>query len=406
MSQTPTSRPSAPRPFEIAVGAAEHRTLLRRLRETRFPPDFDDGDWSYGAPPDFLRDWVQRWLDFDLTSAVGLLNEHENYRAELDGLPIHFLHRRGVGPDPIPIVLTHGWPWTYWDWHSVIGPLADPAAHGGDPADAFDVVVPSLPGFGFSPLLRPCHGYGEIADLWARLMQDVLGYDRFAAAGGDIGALVSATLGHRHADSLIGIHLLGAVPLSYSIDRPYELGREWDVDWGFSRPAKPPADPVLASLPTTPGAPTSSHRVVHVREPRTVAAGLEDSPVGLLAWLLKPRQQWRDSSVPLTDTFDPDFLLTTTSIYWFTQTLWSSLRAYRAAVEFPFQPVHDGQPVVNTPTGITFFEYDQTSRSRFWVADYFDVVRASYSPTGGHFAPAEEPATVIEEIRATFRMLR
>jgi len=395
-------------PFEITIADPAIADLQARLARTRFAPDLDNDDWSYGVPTAVLRDWVGAWQRFDWRRTESELNRFDNYRVELDGLPIHFVHRSGIGPAPVPLILSHGWPWTYWDWHATIDLLADPNGHGGDPADAFDVVVPSLPGFGFSsPITRPVAGITEVARLWARLMTEVLGYDRFAAAGGDFGNIITGMLGHAHADRVIGIHLLGAVPLASPGQRPVG-DPPWESDWGFAPPATRTGDPVLFQPPLTEGCPLSSHRAVHTREPQTLAAALHDSPAGMMAWLLKSRHFWRDfrSGADVRSSFSEEFLLTTFSLYWYTETLWSSIRLYRAAAEHPVMPVHDRQPMVEVPTGITFFEHDQTSRSRFWVPDHYNVIRTSYSAEGGHFAPAEQPLRVVEEIRETFRQLR
>jgi len=394
-------------PFQVNFPQAALDDLQDRLARTRFAPDHHNEDWRYGVPTEELRRWVGAWRAFDWRAAEARINAFDHYRVEIDGVPIHFIHRPGRGPKPVPLVLTHGWPWTFWDWNATIGPLADPGAHGGDPADAFDVVVPSLPGFGFStPLTRTDIGSFRTADLWVRLMRDVLGYDRFGAAGGDMGAVVTAQLGHAHADKLIGIHLLGAVPLAPARPIPPGPLGPWNWDWGFEPPATPPSDPVLAAAPTSPPTTPSSHRVVHTVEPQTLAAGLHDSPAGLLAWLIKARRHWSDCRGDVRNAFSEDFLLTTFSLYWLTESLASSVRAYRTGADHPWRPAHDRQPVVEAPTGISFFEYDQTSRSRFWTADYYNLIRTSYQPRGGHFSPAEVPATVVAEIRETFRRLR
>ena len=196
----------------------------------------------------------------------------------IDEIPIHYVHVRGKGPAPMPLILTHGWPWTFWDFDQVIGPLTDPAAHGGAAADAFDVVVPSLPGFGWSsPLTTAGVNCQRTADLWATLMTEVLGYDRFAAQGGDWGAIVTANLGHAHADKLYGIHesLPGFLDLDYTAIGPSDFGVGEEGWW----------DQLVAISRTT-----SSHMAVHTTDPQSLAYGLNDSPVGLAAWILERRR--------------------------------------------------------------------------------------------------------------------
>jgi pimeloyl-ACP methyl ester carboxylesterase len=396
-----------PEPYKIAFPAPAIADLNERLARTRFAPDLENEDWRYGVPTAELRRWVEEWQAFDFAAAQARLNAFDHFRIAGDGVTLHYLHRRGNGPAPLPLVLTHGWPWTFWDWHALIGPLTDPAAHGGDPADAFDVVVPSLPGFAFStPLVRTDQNHARTAAMWAELMTRVLGYERFGAVGGDMGNLVTAQLGHAHPDLLIGIHLLGAIPLAAGGPIPPGPEGPWTVDWGFPRPAQPPLDPVLAQLPTSPPTRPSAHRVIHTVEPQTLAAALHDSPAGMLAWLLKARYHWSNSRGDVLNAFSREFLLDTFSLYWLTESLSSSIRAYRTGTDHPWRPAHDRRPVVEAPTGISFFEYDQTSRSRFWAADYYNLVGATYHPEGGHFSPSEVPQLVVADIRKTFRHLR
>jgi pimeloyl-ACP methyl ester carboxylesterase len=320
-------------------------------------------------------------------------------------VPMHFVHRPGNGPAPVPLLLLHGWPWTFWDWHASVDALADPVAHGGDAADAFDVVVASLPGTTFStPVPNEPMGYTQMADVFVELMCDALGHERFAVAGGDMGTLVAEQLGHKYADRLIGVHLFGVVPLNvFGSANPLAVG----PDFGMLRPATPPSDPVY-QVPDEPRRSRgSSHLVVHALEPQTLAAGLSDSPAGLLAWLLYRRAGWSDNGGDVLDAFDADFLLSTFSLYWYTDSIASSIRRYHDMVFHPWQPSHPRTPVVEAPTGLSFFDRDQlTSRSRFWCPEYFNVVRASSHTRGGHFAPAEEPDIAVNELRETFRLLR
>jgi microsomal epoxide hydrolase len=324
---------------------------------------------------------------------------------ELDGVPIHYLRRRGVGPAPVPLLLVHGWPWTFWDWHATIEPLADPGAHGANPSDAFDVVVVSLPGFAFStPLDVEGVAFPQFAALFHRLMTEVLGYGRYGVSGGDMGTLTAAAMGHAFAPSLVGVHLLGVVPLDV-FTRPNPLVVL--PDFGRTRGDAEPTDAVYREPASPRRAGGSAHLMVHALEPQTLAAGLNDSPAGLLAWLLHRRYWWSHHDGDLSAANDADFLLTTFSLYWFTDSIASSVRRYHDMVFRPWTPVHDRHPVVEAPTGITFFDHDDlTSRSRFWCPDHFNVVRAAARDHGGHFAPSEVPEVVVDEVRRTFRLLR
>jgi pimeloyl-ACP methyl ester carboxylesterase len=295
----------------------------------------------------------------------------------------------------VPLILTHGWPWTFWDFERVIRPLADPGAFGGDPADAFDVVVPSLPGFGFSsPLGVTGIGPFQTADLWVRLMRDVLGYDRFAAQGGDWGAIVTAQLGHAHADSLLGVHLslpalLGGV-----------LGRLKAEDYG------PGEEGWYEQMQTRMAQTAASHLAVHRLDPQTLAWACHDSPVGLAAWILERRRNWSDCDGDVERRFSKDDLLTTMSIYWFTETFVSSVRYYREALLAGWRPAHDRRPRIEAPTAIAVFPRELILVPRSVAAQESDLRRWTVMPSGGHFAPAEEPELLVEDIRASFRPLR
>jgi pimeloyl-ACP methyl ester carboxylesterase len=390
--------------FEIAVADEDLGELRDRLARTRFADVPVLPDWGAGVPSEVLREWVAAWADHDWRAAEADLNRFEHYRATVDGQPIHFIHRRGTGPDPVPLILTHGWPWTFWDWHATIDALADPRAHGGDPADAFDVVVASVPGATLSTPLRVAPlGYTETAELWVKLMTEELGYGRFAAAGGDQGTLITAQLGHAHAEHLLGVHLLGVVPLDVFGDG---VATPRTMDYGRVRPHTPPSDPILGAPPQLRRRAGSSHVLVHSLEPDTLGAGMEDSPAGMMAWLLHRRYWWSDNDGDVTQALSKDFLLTSFSLAWFTASFTSAIRFYHSMVNHPWHPSHDRTPIVEAPTGVTFFGQDITSQSRFWVGDYVNLIRATAHDSGGHFMPAEQPAAVVDDIRATFRELR
>jgi len=225
-------------PFQVAIPDADLDDLRARLERTRWSPEYANDDWRYGARGDTLRELVAYWLNgFDWRAQERAINAVAQFRTSIDGIPIHFVHVRGKGPRPIPLLLGHGWPWTFWDLKKVIGPLSDPAAHGGDPGDAFDVVVPSLPGYAFStPLAVPGINFWRTADLWVQLMER-LGYPRFAAQGGDWGALVAAQLGHKHADRLIGVHLHFCTPLT-AFARPLDASEYGDEPHLFEHNAR------------------------------------------------------------------------------------------------------------------------------------------------------------------------
>jgi hypothetical protein len=385
-----------PEPFRVDVPAAEVEDLRDRLRAARWVGDPGNEDWRYGTNEQALADLCHTWAeDFDWPAQETAINELPQYRVVLDDVPIHFVHVRGRGvpggPPPIPIVLTHGWPWTFWEYHAVVGPLADPAAHGGDPADAFDVVVPSLPGFAWStPLTVTGVNAQRTADLWARLMTEVLGYERFAAHGGDWGALVTANLAHAHAPLLIAAHesLPGFVDLNYGAIRPDDFGPDEAGRWEQ-----------LVSASRT----ISSHVAVHCTDPQSLAYALNDSPMGLAGWMLERRRAWSDCGGDVESAFSRDFLLTTLSIYWFSQSIGSSLRFYYENRATPWERRHDRVPAMEAPTAFAVFPRDVVQVPRRLAEHHANVVRWTTMPRGGHFAPSEVPDLLVGDLRATFR---
>lgn len=382
-------------PYRVDVPQRHLDDLRARLERTRWPDDIGNGGWTYGVERGWLSGMVDYWRDeYDWRGHEAAMNAHPQYRVDIDGVPIHFVHVRGVGPAPMPLVLTHGWPWTFWDMKDLIGPLSDPAAYGGDPADAFDVVVPSLPGFGFSvPLSRTGIDVRTVAALWVELMRTVLGYDRFAAYGGDWGALVTAELGHAHAKHVIGVEL--SMPVIPGVSRR-DLAPEWYSDeeqWMLARAAE--AEPL-----------TRSHLIAHTTDPQTLAYALADSPVGTAAWIWERRRAWSDCDGDVTAVFSRDDLCTTASIYWLNASIASSLRLYFEHFNRGWRPVHNRTPAIEAPTGFAIFPKELSLLPRAVAAEHTNLQRWTIMPRGGHFAPAEQPELLVAELRAFFRGLR
>ncbi len=381
-------------PFTIAIDEAELTELRARLRRTRWPADPGNPGGRYGAERAWMEDLVGYWAErYDWRRVEAEMNAYDNFRVDLDGVPIHFLRVAGKGPAPMPLVLTHGWPWTFWDLRKVIGPLTDPAAHGGDPADAFDVIVPSLPGYGFSvPLQTTGIDASAVAALWVRLMRDVCGYDRFGAYGGDWGAFVTGRLGHEHPEHLIGVHLtLSVVPGSLGKRAPRPEQFAADEQWMLAR-----ADVARRT--------TEAHVAVHRRDPQTFAYAMADSPAGLGAWLWHRRDVWCDGDA--IDVFGRDDLCTLASLYWFNASMASSIRLYAETFSKPDRTVHDRPRVIDVPTAFGVFPQDLIFLPRAVAAELTDLRRWTVFDRGGHFAPAERPDAVVEDLRAFFRDLR
>ena len=384
-----------PEPFIPHLSEATLSDLHSRLLATRWPAVIGGDDWLYGVPAGWLKDMISYWATaWDWPGVVAEMNRYDHIQVEIDGVPVHALRSPGTGVDPIPLILTHGWPWTFWDFRHLIDPLTDPATHGAPDAPSFDVVVPSLPGFGFStPLSVPGIDVSAVADRWNQLMTDLLGYDRYAAHGGDWGALVTAHLGHAHADRLIGVHL--GLPVGRGLVRTEIPDEMWSPDEAWMRDRSAEAMPLI-----------KSHLAVHSTDPQTLAYALADSPVGTAAWLWERRRNWSDCGGDVESVFDRDDLCTTAALYWCTGAITSSLRIYFEHFNKPWPLVHDRTPVIEAPTAYAVFPKDVVMLPRRVVEATTNLVRWTVMPVGGHFGAAEQPELVVEDIRATFAALR
>lgn len=380
------------RDFRIDISAEQIEDLRRRLRATRLPSSLDADQWNDGASLVFTRRMAEYWLDrFDWRAQEARLNRLPQYLATVDGLDLHFVHQPGKGPAPLPLVLTHGWPGSFIEMEHIIPLLADPAAHGGDPADAFHVVVPSVPGFGFSasPTTSGVDAY-RVAELWLKLMHG-LGYERFAAQGGDIGAGVSTWLARRFPEQIIGVHL-NYIPGSYRPPLGDGLPPITAEEQAFLHAA--------ANWSNAEGA----YAAEQGTKPQTLAYAMTDSPIGLAAWITEKFRTWSDCSGDVERVFTMDELLTNISIYWFGHMLDASFRFYKEGRRRPqtFAPSERVAP----PLGVAAFPCELPTPPRSWVERVFNVQRWTPMPRGGHFAALEQPELLVEDIRAFFRPLR
>jgi pimeloyl-ACP methyl ester carboxylesterase len=395
-------------PFVIAVPDEALADLTRRLKATRWASDPHNEDELFGISTSYLKELVDYWIDgFDWRAAERTLNEFSHHRVQVDGVPVHFIREPGKGPAPIPLILSHGWPWTFWFWSKVIRPLADPASYGGDPADAFDVIVPSLAGFGFSTPTAGDMNHWKMADIWNTLMTETLGYPKYAAGGSDYGSLVTAQLGHKFADNLHGIHLgVDLVPDMFNGETFWSLG---EVPPGVTGDLR---GELISFFQTY-----ASHVAVHMLDAQTLTHGLNDSPAGMLAWILQRWRKWSDKNGDFDAVFDRDFILTNATIYWVTQSIGSSIRSYRNANNWPWEPSHDRTPAIEAPAGFTFLAGDRyppgaTVDTRIAAfengptRDWFNPIYVKAHARGGHFVPWENAEAVIDDVRATFRKLR
>ncbi|TYB42391.1 epoxide hydrolase family protein [Actinomadura chibensis] len=382
--------PSRPEPFVQRTDPAALADLRARLRATRWPDAPEDAGWSLGADVGYLRELVAYWADgFDWAAQEEALARLPRYRVRVGGIGIHVLHARAAAPSGpvLPLVLGHGWPDSFWRYTKVVPLLTDPGAHGADPADAFDVVVPDMPGFGYSdrPTGPPLDSVA-VAGLWAELM-DVLGYRRFGASGGDLGSHVSRYLALDHPDRVVAVHRTdGGLPV-FGGD-PAELTPE-ERDW-------------FADVAAW-GAAEGAYAAVHRTKPQTAAFGLTDSPAGLAAWIVEKLRSWSDCDGDVENSFTKDEILTNVMIYWLTGTIGSSMRMYQANAAIP---VEQHARRVEVPSGFSLFAGDVLRPPRAWLERTTNLVRLSEPARGGHFAPFEEPELYAAELREFFRPYR
>jgi epoxide hydrolase len=374
-------------PFRISVGDDVLDDLKSRLRKTRWPEAELVDDWSQGAPLRWIKEVCRYWAeDYDWRRREALLNRFAQFTTEIDGLDIHFLHVRSPHKNALPLIITHGWPGSVVEFHKVIEPLTNPTAHGGDPVDAFHVVCPSLPGFGFSG--KPTStgwGVDRIASAWAKLM-DRLGYARYGAQGGDWGSAVTASLGAQDASHCAGIHITLAMATRPKVEgepTPEEAralkGIKHYADWD------------------------SGYSKQQATRPQTLGYGLTDSPSGQAAWILEKFWAWTDCDGHPENILGRDELLDNVMLYWVTASAVSSARLYWES----FGPERRIAHKVFIPTGVAVFPGEIVTPVRCWMeGTYTDIWHWSEMPKGGHFAAFEQPELFVGDVRAYFRTLR
>ncbi len=374
----------------LQVSDGDLEELRSRLRGARWPrpwPRQDTGDkWQVGTAEGELRRLVRYWADgYDWRSREAEVNALPGQVASLDGTGVFYLRFEAELPSALPIVLTHGWPGSFLELTGLAQRLAAPSRHGGVAGDAFTVIVPALPGFPFSPQRPDLPPATPTHELWHRLMRDELGFSRYGAHGGDLGAGVTSRLAQAHPESVVGIHLLAvADPPSY--DQATLTSEEWRY-----------LNEVAAWFTDAGG-----YEHEQMTRPRTLAYGLSDSPAGLLGWLMEKYHEWSDCDGALSRRFSDDFILTQASLYWFTNAISTSFRPYWEHARGMREPVKN----VAVPTGVAIFPKDLSHPPRSWAERTYNVTRYTVMPRGGHFAAHEEPGLLADDLTEFFRPLR
>jgi len=375
-------------PFTIDIPQSALDDLHDRLARTRFPRQIPESGWDYGTELGYERELVEYWRDtYDWRAEEARLNAFDHFTATVDGAHVHFIHQRSPEPGALPLIVTHGWPGSIVEFLDVLGPLTDPRAHGGDPADAFHVVAPSIPGYAFS---GPTNERGwdpkRVAEAWATLMAG-LGYARYGAQGGDWGAIITTQLGRVDPAHLAGIHLNMVVagapdgdtePLTETEQQGLaDMAKYFETDSGYMQ--------------------------IQSTKPQTIGYALEDSPAGLAAWIVEKFRSWSDCDGDVESAFTRDQLLTNVMLYWLTGTAHSSARLY---YENRVSGNWAAGGRVEVPTGGAIFPREIIRPPRRWAEQAFNITHWTEMPRGGHFAAMEQPALFVDDVRAFFRTVR
>ena len=375
-------------PFRIDIPQDALDDLRDRLARTRFPQQLPDAGWDYGTELGYLRELVGYWRDeYDWRAREARMNAFDHFRTEIDGTGVHFLHVRSPVDSAVPLLLTHGWPGSFVEFLDVIGPLTDPAAHGGDATDAFHVVVPSLPGYAFSGPTRDRGWHpGRVGRAWAVLMQR-LGYERYFAQGGDWGSFVTTQLAAADPEHCAGIHvnMLAPIPMTEDVATDEQacldqMAAYDEFDSGYAKEQG--------------------------TKPQTIGYALDDSPAGLAAWIVEKFRTWSDCDGDVERSFTKDQLLDNLMVYWLTATAHSAARMY---YEFGVG-LRDGTlgilAEVTVPVGYARYPKEIIQTSRRWAEAGYPIAHFADMPHGGHFAAFECPDLFVPDVRACFRALR
>jgi len=368
------------RPFRVEIPGTDLDDLQARLARVRWPDELPAADWSYGVPLEYVRELVDHWrTGFDWRAQEARLNAHPQFTTTIDGQLVHFVHVRSSEPDALALLCTHGWPMSVFEYLDLIGPLTDPRAHGGDAADAFDVVIPSIPGVAFSgPTAEPDWGTRRVARAWVELMAR-LGYERYGAHGNDAGSQISPEVGRHDPERIVGVHVTQL--FSFPSGDPAEFADMSQEDMAAMQ--------FLQEFTAGGGLAYNQYQSA---QPQTLAYALQDSPAGWLAWVSQLFQRWATR----------DYILTNAAAYWLTNTIGSSIRRYYADAHTQDAPTEP----TTAPTGVAIFAEDFQSVRRFADRDHANIVSWNRYDRGSHFSPHDAPDLLLDDIRAFFRTLR
>ena len=381
--------PDVIRPFNVRVSEEILDDLDDRLRRARLPDQIPGTDWSYGTDGAYLSELIDYWrTEFDWRAQEQILNELDQFTTVIDGVDLHFIHQRSSNPDAVPLLLIHGWPGSIFEFMGIVGPLSDPVSYGGSMSDAFHLVIPSLPGFGFSG--KPSEsGWSpeRMATAFADLMER-LGYDRYGVQGGDWGGIIGRSLAGNYPDHVIGFHT------NFVLGGPPPNTDPWA---GVSEEER-----TLLADRTGAFAEGSGYQEIQGTKPQSLGVGLNDSPAGLAAWIVEKFHGWSDNDGHVEEAFTRDQVLANITLYWVTETITSSARIY-----YEFRHAQSRSPVsyVAVPTAGAIFPKEIYFTPRAWAEHSYNIVRWTVMPRGGHFASLEEPQLIVDDLRAFFRGL-
>ena len=384
--------PDQPQPFHCYVPDDVIVDLKQRLARIRLPDQLEGAGWDYGTERSYLDELCTHWRDeFDWRAAEARFNRYPQSTTEINGENVHFYHIRSPEPDALPLIMTHGYPGSVAEFLDVLGPLSDPASHGGNPRDAFHVVAPSIPGYGFSgPTRNKGFNIAKAAAINDRIME-LLGYDRYFAQGGDYGSAISSWMAMNHPERVIALHL------NFIVGRPPDLANPMA---GLSE-----EEVAEQAWKRNYDAHESGYQVIQGTKPQSLAYGLTDSPAGLAAWIVEKFKTWSDCDGDIEQSFSKDHLLENIMLYWVTGTINSAMRFYYECIG-PNAAPHDEWSYVTVPTAHARFPAEIRPTPRLWAEQMYNIVRWTKLPTGGHCAAFEQPELFVEDLREFCRDYR